>query len=292
MPFYAAGMAALCLFWLALVNLAKVVCDRIQTQVAADNAALTTANMRARALNFTGALNGFLGMPGFILTLPGLGLTAGEKSLVWWVEPPHRALGFHTYSNSANAAKGAVKAIVTLQKAILTTYGGGTAFLAAQEASRLNGADGIVPLDSFSLRLKRNKGEIWYFKTSELYIPPTPITPEIFVWPIPYPIDTERGADRWLERKDDFYNQRMRLIAFKEGGKARSDGYPVGGRIFGISGWPDVRCIAAAAAYNAKGAMFPAGGSTAAFAALNEYLKARGGGWESHLVPVGRPFMH
>ena len=292
-PYFVASILALCVFWFGLVNLGMLIRERIKMQAAADNSAYTASNMRARGLNFAGALNGFLGMPGFLLPLPGVGLTIGGKSLVWWVEPPHRAFGLHTYSSSASAAKSAIKTITGLQQSILTTYGGGTAFLTARKAAESNGADGIIPLDSFSLRLKRNRGDICYFKTSELFIPATPITPEIWVWPIPYPFDTESNAARWLERKTgEFHKQRMRIIAYKGSKKAEKAGYPFAGKFFGMNAWPGYSCIAAAACYNVKSPMFPAEGDTQMLGAMNEYIKASGHGWDTHLVPAGAGFRH
>ena len=61
LPFFVLCMVMLCLFWFMMINLGKLVKDRMMMQNAADNAALTASILKARALNQLGLINRTLG---------------------------------------------------------------------------------------------------------------------------------------------------------------------------------------------------------------------------------------
>ncbi|MBU2567450.1 MAG: hypothetical protein KJ967_01585 [Elusimicrobia bacterium] len=300
--FYVASFIVLCLFWFAVVNAGKVLKDRILVQNAADNSALSAAVMRSRALNVLGKLNGVLGLSGFGVHVPGAGFCVGGDSWVWWIEPPRRSPGFHTYHRMARLARSSINKVILLQESIVPTYGGGTTFLVSRNIARRQeinaggkecGADGFVPMDSLSLNLKRNKGDVLYFKTSELYVPPTPVSPEVWVWPIPYPYERSKNAKRWLEQKrESFHKQRIRVIAYKSRDSVSNRGYPFAGKFFKMDRWVDIKCIAAASSYNNSGYMFPQERDASFMTAFFEYWKSKNPGWKAHLVPVGKWTKH
>ena len=118
-------------------------------------------------------------------------------------------------------------------------------------------------------------------------IVPIPPIPGIMGPPV------EPDADRWLEQdEDNFHKQRVRIIAYKNAGSGSNTGYPVGRKLLGIKNWFRIETIAAAAAYNTKGPMFPEEDDTTFMAPSLKYMKAMSGGWEAHLVPVGSIYNH
>jgi len=291
-----------CLFWFTLLNVGKLMKDKIMMQNAADNSALTCSVLRARALNQLGLLNAILGLPAFGVYVPGLGFTIGKTSYVWWVEPPHKKIGKHTYKDKVKLARKAIKNLILLQDSIIKTYGGGTTYLYSRKIAKRQeidssnnetGADEIIPLTSFSLHLKRNSGDIIYLYTTEIYIPPTPITPEIWLWPIPYPYEIERKSKRWLQQDSkNFHKQMTKIIAYKRVDSLSNTGYPVGSGLLGLKKWPDIKTIASSCVYNKKGAMFPEENKNSFMIAFLEYIKAMSGGWYAQLVPVRKQFKH
>ena len=66
--------------WVMLLNVGKLIKDRIQMQIAADTAVQSACAYRARALNIAGFLNGWLGTP-----VIGIGTPLAS----WWAAPPH-----------------------------------------------------------------------------------------------------------------------------------------------------------------------------------------------------------
>lgn len=69
------------LLWVSLLNIGKLIKDRIQMQIAADTAVMSANAYRARALNIAGVLNDWLGTPGV-----GIGTPFSS----WWPTPGHR----------------------------------------------------------------------------------------------------------------------------------------------------------------------------------------------------------
>jgi len=291
-----------CLFWFTLLNLGKLMKDKIMMQNSADNSALSCSVLRARALNQLGVLNAVLGMPGFGVYIPGLGFTIGKTSYVWWIEPPHKKIGKHTYKDKVKLARKAIRNIIAIQDSIVKTYGGGTSFIYSRKIARRQeinssnketGADEIIPLTSFSLNLKRNLGDIVYLYTTEIYIPPTPVSPEIWIWPIPYPYEEERKSKRWLQQDSkNFHRQMTKIIAYKKRNSLSNAGYPVGSDLLGLKKWPDIKTIASSCVYNKKGPMFPKENDCSFMISFLEYEKAMSGGWYAQLVPVGKQFNH
>jgi hypothetical protein len=70
----------LALLWVMLLNVGKLVKDRIQMQIASDTAVQSACAYRARGLNIAGLLNSWLGVP-----ILGIGIPQAS----WWMAPPH-----------------------------------------------------------------------------------------------------------------------------------------------------------------------------------------------------------
>lgn len=290
LPFAALTLLALVMFWMTVVNVGKMVRDRIMLQNAADAAAQSAACMKARALNSIGSINALLGIP--VVSLGGIPLESlieligGPKIIaeilrlwkfpeviVWWpyvgTTPPYLC----------------VNSLITLQEIYNYTLGGVGAYIIAYNVAKENGADYIIPSPNiFSLdgALKRNEGLIVYCDT-------------LVIWGIPIPIPTrwEYDTNRWLELKEDEDKVhdalKVTVVAFK---KAERGFYPLGKRLLGIDKMPAIYAIASARPYNTEGPMFPSHGQMWGVPALKEYLFAMFGGYDAHLVPVGSPFQH
>src|SRR5207302_6473885 len=70
----------LAMLWVMLLNVGKLVKDRIQMQIASDTAVLSACAYRARGLNIAGLLNSWLGEP-----IAGIGIPQAS----WWPALPH-----------------------------------------------------------------------------------------------------------------------------------------------------------------------------------------------------------
>ena len=278
------SVISLSMLWLMLINIGKMVKDRIMMQNAADCAAQTAACIRARGLNMIGPLNASLGIPVFTLGLP---------KFVWWPTP----LPYLPCDWGAKAAKQYIDGIKKIQGGINKAYGGGLAFQYARSVARRQefnsrgeptGADGILTTPgSFSLGLERNKGEIWYWGTV------WGIIPGIGFGPIPVPPQfcgiLERNADRWYEQSENFHKKKQIITAYKKS----SPGYPFGKNFFNIKKMPEIYTVAASRPYNDIGPMFPEKGKRLGIYAASEYLPFLAGkGWDARLVPVGGLYQH
>ena len=299
LPLFFVCIMVLCLFWFVLINLGKLVKDRMMMQNAADNAAVSAAIMRARALNYMGPINAYLGLPGF-----SLGSNIPSEISHVWVPCPNHGAPLSVCWCGSRGAKNTIEGFIKIQEGIHAPYGGGTTFMASRDIAKRQeldsegkpaGADGILTDEgTFSLHLKRNKGEIWYWGTmwvnTYLFGPigPTLLPPQI----CGCIVNKDKGK-RWLEQTDDFHKQKVKIVAYKNRDSNSNKAYPFAGKLFGIEKWFDIRTVAAAASYNSKGAMFPTpGDSNTPMAAFTKYIEAMDGGWEAHLVPAGSECAH
>jgi len=294
LPFAALTLLALVMFWMTVVNVGKMVRDRIMLQNAADAAAQSAACVKARVLNSIGSINALLGIP--VQSLGGISLEslveligAPEiisdiiarilrllripEVIVWWpylgTDLPYR------YVNS----------LITLQE-FYDYMGGVGAYTIANSVAKENGADYIIPTsrDIFSLDgvLERNKGLIVYCDTVE-------------IWGIPIPIPTkwQRSAKRWLELREDedeIHNAlKVTVVAVKNPERGF---FPLGKGLLGIDEMPAIYAIASARPYNTRGPMFPSHGQRRGLPALTAYFSARSGGYDAHLIPVGSRYQH
>ena len=258
LPFMCLIVLSLVMFWMLVVNMGVMLRNRIIVQNAADCAAQTAACYRARALNMVGMYNAVLGS--YIIY-------EGSK-----IMPPQGAWipyanAYHTYRLTRSLNR------IT---EIVRSYGGGWAYLKANEVAKKSGADGIKSLAiprMYSLRLKVDKVRIRFWSTIMVYGLPAP-GPPCFT----------RRVNTWYYFKDKSGPRKNIAIAYK---KPQSDCFPLGKNLLGITRIPEILAVAAARPYNTKGSMFPQKKTKLGLKVLFKWLQAASGGWEAHLVPVG-----
>lgn len=299
--FVALSILSLAMFWIMLINIGKMIKDRIMMQNAADAAVQSAACIRSRGLNQIGALNALLGTPLFTLGVP---------YFVWW--PCFHCNGtfhFDLCDHQAKNAKRLVEGIIKAQTGINRSYGGGWAWWAARDTAQRqelsgkegkpSGADEIL-LSQLSLNLERNKGDIWYWGSLNIgWLQPILVPPFVIhkhIGPLPVPPEIcgilVSNTDRWYQRSKDFHKQKITLVATKRSNSESNKGYPFGKNLFNIRAMPEIRTIASARSYNTSGPMFPERGQDFGFYAAIEYIKAMHGGWDAQLVPVGKLYQH
>jgi len=313
---------SLTLFWIMTINIAKLIRDRIVLQNAADSAAQTASCIRARALNFIGSLNFNLGL---LLAIP---------EFCWW---PHYECnnGYHWNSSDklAKLYEKTVNAIIKSQIDINKSYGGGWAYLEANKVAKNIGADKIYPLNKseepFSLKLQRNKGDIWYWNSFNCG---ATLLQHYHFGPVPdfFNINKKTNTSRWYQQSKDFYKKKLIIIAEK---KYEKSWFPLARNLLGIKP-PVIYAISASRPYNKYGPMFPPEtdhwinfklktknieifgykfdvvpekieidfGGKAGLSASQAWLDGVGGpynllsgkygGWDAQLVDVGKPFLH
>jgi len=272
LPFAALTLLALMMFWMTVVNVGKMIRDRIMLQNAADAAAQSAACMKAKALNSIAGINATLGIPVFSL---------GWPRFVWWPYCNHRV------------PKACIESLIRSQDFLYRTSGP-AALGVALEVARENGADALISyspkfftdgsLERYTL--ERNQGTIIYCDTTIVYVFGIPV-------PIPWPWHRYSDRPRWLELKQDDREIRNALKVTVMAVKNSERGFfPLGKRLLGIEEMPAIYAIASARPYNTRGPMFPSHGQRWGVPASRAYLFARSGGYNAHLIPVGSPYEH
>ncbi len=259
LPFMCLTVLALVMFWMLVVNMGVMLRDRIIVQNAADCAAQTAACYRARALNLAGLYNSIVGS---YIVYEGSKIVPPQGAWIPFCSP------YYTYQLTKNLNR--------MISGIIRSYGGGWAYLKANEVAKKSGADGIkcLPIPGmYSLGLKVDKVKIRFWSTAMAY-----------GLPVPAPPFFTKRINTWYYLKDKYGPRKNIAIAYK---RPRSNFFPMGKNFFGITEIPEILAIAAARPYNAKGSMFPKKKTKWGWKVVFKWLQAVSGGWEAHLVPVG-----
>jgi hypothetical protein len=273
-------------------NLGRIIYWRIKVQNVCDNIAQSTGCIRARALNVIGLLN-----------LP-LGLVLAVPRFVWWPQPScnNAPIEYHVDGDFARLAQQTVECIISLQE-LMRIYGEWYPYVAAYNICKENNIDNVLFLDSLSLHLKRDKGDIWYWKTCNVGVHSPPYINIHCFFPEPIDIIKKHNTERWYKRDKEFSKQFVRVLAYK-----KLSGL-FGRKFFKLKGDPVVYSISKVRCYNKSGPMFPPGeegledwiefdimrkgadtkwsirfGGETGLSAVVEYITAISG-WEAQLVP-------
>lgn len=264
-----AMILTMALIWVTVINVGKLVKDRIQLQIAADTAVQSAGAIRARGLSTIGRMNSWLGTPDLGIGLP---------KAAWCPD-------------CAELQKNFITVVRNVQEAYNKAYGGGRAAYLVREIARQQGADDVyTPQGSYSLRLQINHGPIWYLGTQHIVIYGVPVPVPSF----PQIMEDSPSARRWYEQGPGFYRKSMRLYAYRRAGSPWNGPFPLGRHLLQIQ-MPDLYAVAAARVYNTGGPMFPKPSETQGLfggtAAMRAYRQSAEH-WQTQLVPVGGLYEH
>lgn len=327
LPYLFIMIMVLVISWSMILNISKLLIDRMTLQNAADNAAISIAVYKARVLNRLGHLNYLMGCVLYgtewgVLNYHSLGITGGpygfcaqgpgitnymrfvddQQKVACILDAAHGYCsgidyGHYESHKFIEAIKFTVDTLVNVQKSYRIPYPGLAAVYADKIGRRQEinskgmecGADQIFPIEGLSLGLKVNENRVKYFATESFCV-----SDPIFTGThghIYWPSDYATSYKSWLYGDGGNFDksQKIVVIARKSANSPSNEGYPLFKKWIGIQ-WPEVEAIAAAAVYNKKGAMFPVNEgkpSNRISPVIKEFKKAEHGGWYAHLVPVG-----
>lgn len=247
------SILSLSMLWMMLINISKLIKNRIVMQNAVDCSAQSAACIRARGLNQAGFLNSLLG--GIIICRPELA----------WI--PYLDC-YTTYKITNGISK--------IQTGIVKTYGGGLTYLSALEVAKAQGADMILAEPgTFSLGIKHDLHPVTFWSTIIVEGVPMPAPPTVTL-----------SVYTWYYFKDDSAPHKNTIMAIRN---AKPDFFGKG--FFKKSDIPSITTIAAARPYNKKSSMFPTKDTDWGVNVVANYMKGSSG-WQAQLVPVGAPLQH
>jgi hypothetical protein len=270
LPYFIIMMFTLVAAWATIINLAKLLQERMMLQTAADNAALAVAQYQARVLNTMSYLNNAIGSA----------LASGAYPLLTPIplyhqhyvghpndakcKKPSTVLGFgydrREESRSVASLASLVKTYSEAQDLLVKTYPPIAQLIANETAARQQkDSDGkksalaavVMPL--WLEGLKKNDSRIKYYKTivHEVSWPPGKHA-HVFL-PEEYRTD---DVSWYYAQKDRFAANRKITVTVI---KPRPANYPVFSRLLGIKNnpWIVTSAVASAAAYNPRGPSLP-----------------------------------
>jgi len=258
MPYMLLMMVALVISWAMMLNIAKLLTDRMIMQNAADNAAMSVAIYQARVLNLVGRLNYYIGCT----------LGAGVYPYVVQMnEFDQHMVGCLTdgldNGPELNAARYAgangmrvwTRLASNFEFALVDGYRLATYSILSGIANKQDFKDNNIkviwplPMSCSIDGLQRNDNQVTYYKTVNWSIP-APCGLIHVVTPKEY--CTENYSWYYIANEGKFANRKITAILSKD----NEDGYPILGKWLGIS-WPSIEVTASASVYNRAGPMFP-----------------------------------
>jgi len=276
LPYFIVLTMILLISWAMMINIAKLVRDRMILQNSVDNTVLSVATLQARTLNVLGATNYLLATilstasnPKVVM-FPSLSTDKIAGSMIPGMFSDYKCLGKSNYSFTSRTGvqnlRKTVNAIEQIQNSIIAKYF--TQYfqilkdIPAKDCSVI-----VVPsrfvtdlknfkMPSFStsavlLGLKRNIKGITYYETKNYCMDLKSKHYHI--------VDSKQYAKdkySWYVQTENFYDQKFIGYGIKLPSAKNNKGYPLFANLIGIK-WPAVTAYAAAAVYNVDGAMFP-----------------------------------
>jgi hypothetical protein len=248
--------------WAMMLNIARLIKDRIRLQNEADCIALSLATYKARVLNFLGGTNYLIG------EVLSLGMNPRITQLVSYstdmiggfpatmkpsFESPLSDLKHESFGHKNDEGVRKIKYIIdTIQKvqdlAIKSYYAYHYSILSSNIFKDYN----VLLLPSRpekNLGLKRNSKGINYYSTINLaciYLDAS------MHFHILSRNKYKQSKYSWFVEGEKFYRQKVKVVLCKKIGKRR----PIFSKFLGIH-YPQVTVFSAASPYNVKGSMFP-----------------------------------
>jgi hypothetical protein len=251
--------------WAMMLNISRLIIERMKMQNAADNIAMSLAAQKARAYNSIGGINYLIGivlsaaMNPTVIQFPSYSteLIGGLPATMQKTENPlsdieHRS--GKTKKDGVKIIKTTVEVLQAAQKAVMLAY---IEQIYETLYKNNNGDYNTVVLSMPSakdlakpekyLNLKKNSKGITYLKT----INDICINQKIHFHFLTSPkFETSRYS--WLVEDEDFNEQKVAVMLRKKSTNKK----PVFARLLGIE-FPSAIVYSAAAPYNIKGSMFP-----------------------------------
>ncbi len=292
LPYYLMTMMVLLVCWAMLLNMGKLLKDRIVMQNAADNAALSVAVYRARTLNLLGKANELMGtvlacgaFP-MLVPLPTYDIRYVGGSISNFPYPlsdVHCRGGFENSVDYAgvNRIRFTVRSLSNFQKALVWAYPVQSLAVAQSIGKRqeLNASNEPSGAD----RVLLIPGHLAESLTEGLASPEgifSSLSPERLLgvrrnssrityfktrnmgatvsrhYHIVLPVKWTTEDVSWYVAGNKFHQQKIVALAVKGGSSGSNAGYPVFSSLLNVS-WPSTMAVAAAATYNTKGSMIP-----------------------------------
>ncbi|MDR0822532.1 MAG: Tad domain-containing protein [Endomicrobium sp.] len=251
--------------WAMMLNIGKLIIDRMKMQNTADNIALSLAAQKARTYNAIGGMNYLIGivlsaaMNPTVIQFPSYSteLIGGLPATMQKVENPLSDIEHSsgkTKKDGVKTIKTTVEALQTAQKAAMlayieqiyeTLYKNNTGDYNTLVLSMPDAKDLSKP--EKYLNLKKNSKGITYLKT----VNDICVQQKVHFHFLSSP-KFESSEYSWLVEDEDFNEQKIAVMMRKKSTNKK----PIFARLLGIE-FPSAIVYSAAAPYNVKGSMFP-----------------------------------
>ena len=271
LPYFLIMSMILLISWAMLINIAKVIRDRMILQNNLDNAVISVANLQARTLNLLGVTNHLMATVLSTSSYPMLAMfptfstdTVGGSLIPGPFCDYKCTGGFHTSTqfSGVRRIKQVVNSIQKTQDIIINSYLINYAAL-TKKFSDNDSKIVILPsrffknIKNFNLNaidpkillgIKRNKKEITYYKTLNVCV-----DFKAKHYHIVYPKYYTKDKYSWYVQDENFYDKKIVGVATKKYNS--KENYPMFSKLLNIN-MPDLHAVSSAGLYNSKGPMF------------------------------------
>ncbi len=271
LPYFLIMSMILVISWAMLINIAKVIRDRMILQNNLDNAVISVANLQARTLNLLGVTNHLIATVLSTSAYPMLAMfpTFSTEHVGGSLIPgpfcDYKCTGgFHSSTQFAGVRrmKHVVNSIQKTQDMIINSYLVNYIALTNKLNDR-NSKFIILPsrffknIKNFNLNssdpktllgIKRNKKRITYYKTLNVCV-----DFKAKHYHIVYPKYYTKDEYSWYIQDNNFYDKKIVGVANRKYNS--NDNYPIFSKLLDIN-MPDLYAVSSAGLYNANGAMF------------------------------------
>ena len=275
-PYFIVLTMILLISWAMMINIAKLIRDKMILQNSVDNTVLSVATLQARTLNILGATNYLLATvlstasyPKAVM-FPSLSTDRIAGSMIPGIFCDYKCLGKSNYSFTSRTGvqnlRKVVRAVQTIQNSvvaehylkylqILKTIPEKDCSVIVVPSRFVNDLKNFT-MPAFSdpavlLGLKRNTKGITYYETKN-YCLDLKSKHYHIVDSKPYAKDNYS----WYVQNENFYDQKFIAYGIKLPSAKSNKGYPLFADLIGIK-WPPINAYGAAAVYNVDGYMFP-----------------------------------
>ena len=257
LPYFLIMSIILIISWAMLINIAKVIRDRMILQNKLDNAVMSVANLQARTLNLLGVTNYLIATVLSTSSYPMLAMfpTFSTEQVGGSLIPgpfcDYKCTGgFHTSTqfSGVKRIKQIVNSIQKTQDIIINSYIVNYVALPSRFFKNIRNFSLNSVDPKILLGIKRNKKEIIYYKTLNVCA-----DFKAKHYHIVYPKYYMKDKYSWYIQDENFYDKKIVGVANRKYNS--NDNYPVFSKLLDIN-MPDLYAVSSAGLYNAKGAMF------------------------------------